>query len=72
MAGEQIVFCFAYLPRVLASRITCLKPLLADRVRDIEQMQFVGGTGLIDQRAHPMANADCIGLEIQGNGKALP
>jgi len=36
IAREQVVLSFAYLERVLATRISCPKPLLADHVRDIE------------------------------------
>jgi hypothetical protein len=42
IAREQIVFRFAYLPRMLASRILLPKPLLADHVRNIEEMKLMG------------------------------
>jgi hypothetical protein len=49
IAREQIVVRFAYLKRVLATRIPFPKPLLADRVRNIEQMKLVGHTSPSDQ-----------------------
>ena len=39
---EEIVFRFAYLERVLATRIPFPKPLFTDRVRNIKQMKLVG------------------------------
>jgi hypothetical protein len=63
---------FADLVGVLALRISLPQPLLADRVRNIEQMKLVGHAGLRNQRSHPVAIADGVGREIENDGKALP
>ena len=65
IACDQIVFRFAYLKRVRATRISFAKPLPADRVRNIKQVKLVGRTGLLDQRPHPAADTDSVCLEIQ-------
>jgi len=72
IAREQIVLRFAYLERVLATRIPFAKPLLADGVRNIKQMKLVGHISPSDQRTHPIAIADSICREIQSDREALP
>jgi len=49
IAREQIVVHFAYLERVLATRIPFPKPLFAERVRNIKQMKLVGRIRPSDQ-----------------------
>lgn len=71
IARKQIVFRFAYLERVFATRITFPKPLLADRVRNIEEMKFVGHIGLSNQRTHPIAIASGVSWEIENDRKAV-
>ena len=64
IARKQIVLRFTYLERVFATTIAFPQPLLAQRVRNIEHMQFVGYTRLGNQTSHPVAVADCVGGEI--------
>src|SRR5688500_18355911 len=71
IAGEQIVVRFADLERVLAASIALLKPPLADRVWDIEQMKLVGHPGLSDHRTHPVSLRNGVGWKIENNRKAL-
>ncbi len=49
IAPEQSVVRLADLKRVFATRIPFLKPLLADRIWNIQIMKFVGHIGLADQ-----------------------
>jgi hypothetical protein len=72
MTREQIVLRFAYLERVLATRIPFPQPLLTDWVWNIEQVKLVGRTRLFDQRSHPFAIPNSVCREIQNNRKALP
>ena len=46
IAREQIVILFADLVWVLAVRVSSPKPLLADRVRNIQDMELVCDVGL--------------------------
>src|SRR5450631_62417 len=72
IAREQVVVGFGCLERVLASRISLPKPLLADGVRNIKQMKLVGHISLSNQRTHPVATADGVCRESQHDRKALP
>ena len=46
IAREQIVILFADLVWVLAVRVASPQPLLADRVRDIQDMELVCDAGV--------------------------
>ena len=72
IARELIVLGVADLEGMFATRIALPKPLPADRIGNIEVVEFVGDAGLCDQRPHPVAVADRVGGKIQHHGKALP
>jgi hypothetical protein len=55
---------------VLATLISFPKPLLADRVRNIEQMKLVGHISLRNQGTHLVAVANGVCREIQDNRNA--
>ena len=57
---------------MLAARVSFAKPLLADGVGKVEQMQLMRHFGLDNQRTHPVAIADGVGGKIQDDGKVLP
>ena len=46
LAHEQIICCFADLIRMRTALISLSQPLLADRVRNIQDMKLVGDVSL--------------------------
>ncbi len=65
VVGEAFVVGFAGLERVLAGRVPLPEPLLAHFIGDVEEMQFVGCVGLLENRAHPASGLDPVGRKVQ-------
>src|SRR5271163_1435716 len=65
VAGEAVVVGFAGLERVLAGRVPLPKPLLADFIGHIEEMQFVGRVCLLENSTHPASGLDPVGGKVQ-------
>ena len=64
---EQIVVLFVGLEWMFAALVSLTESLFANRVRHVEEVQFVGRVRLLDQRSHPPSIVFTIGRKIENN-----
>ena len=53
-------------------RVPLPKPLLADRIRNIQDVKLVGDLSFIDQGSHPATPFHGICWEVEDNRKVVP
>ena len=71
VAVEEVICCLVDLILMFARRVAMAKPRLADRVRQVQNVQLVCNIGGIDYRAHPGTPCHGVRRKIEHDGKIM-